>query len=379
MSRRRLLAIARKEWVHIRRDPRSLAVALMIPLILLLLMGAGINFDLTDLPFALCDYDGSQTSRLLRDTLSHTQLFRLADAVRDPAEGELLLREGRCRFVLVIPPGMEADLAAGRPVALQALLDGSDANTASIARSYLEGAMARFSSDLLASAGKRLGLKTRVVLPPITVARKVLYNPALESRQFIVPGLIVTILVILGAILTSGTVVRERERGTFETLAASPVLAGEILLGKLIPYLVIGMLDVLTTITLGALVFHVYVAGSVALLLACAVVFLVCALGLGLFVSTIFRTQQLAMVAAIVATLLPSILLSGFAFPIRNMPLFLRVISNIIPATHFLIVARGIYLKGVGLGVVWPQLAALMGFAVLIVALSVRRFSKRLV
>jgi len=379
MSRRRLLAIARKEWVHIRRDPRSLAVALMVPIVLLLLMGAGINFDLTDLPFALCDYDGSATSRLLRDKLSHTELFRLTGVVRHAGEGELLLREGLCLFVLVVPPGMEADLAAGRPVALQVLLDGSDSNTASIARAYLEGAIARFSSDLLTGAGKRLGLRTTVVVPPITVARKVLYNPALESRQFIVPGLIVTILVILGAILTSGTVVRERERGTFETLAASPVLAGEILLGKLIPYLVIGMLDVLTTITVGAVVFHVYVAGSVELLLACAVVFLVCALGLGLLVSTISRTQQLAMVAAIVATLLPSLLISGFAFPIRNMPLFLRVISNIIPATHFLIVARGIYLKGVGLGVVWPQLAALTGFAVLILGLSVSRFSKRLV
>ncbi len=377
MTRRRLLAIARKEWLHIRRDPRSLAVALMVPLVLLVLMGAGINFDLTDLPFALCDNDGSETSRLLRDTLSHTELFRLA--ARNAGEGEVLLREGRCLFVLVIPPRMEADLAAGRTAALQILLDGSDSNTASIARSYLEGALARFSSDLLAGAGRRLGLKTTMVLPPITVARKVLYNPALESRQFIVPGLIVTILVILGAILTSGTVVRERERGTFETLAASPVLAAEILLGKLIPYLVIGMLDVLTTVIVGAVVFHVYVAGSVELLLACAVIFLLCALGLGLFISTIFPTQQLAMVGAIVATLLPSLLLSGFAFPIRNMPLFLKIISNIVPATHFLVVARGIYLKGIGFGVIWPQVAALTAFAALILTLSVRRFRKQLV
>jgi drug efflux transport system permease protein len=378
MSQRRLWAVARKEWVHIRRDPRSLAVAMAVPVVLLLLMGAGVNFDLTELPFAVCDFDGSPTSRMLASELSHLDLFRLAAAARDTAEGERLLRERKCLFVLTIPPSMEADLARGRPVALQVLIDGSDSNTASIARNYLEGALARFSSDLVLEAGLRRGLPTSVVRSPITISRKVLYNPAMESRQFIVPGLIVIILVILGGILTSGAVVRERERGTFETLAASPVLAVEILLGKLIPYLVLGWVDVLTAIGTGAVVFGVRVAGSVELLLGCAVVFLLCALGLGLFISTISRTQQTAMMGAIVATLLPAMILSGFAFPIRNMPLLLRMIAHVIPPTHFLVLARGIYLKGVGLGVLWPPLAALVGFAVIIFGLSIRGFRKQL-
>jgi len=223
-----------------------------------------------------------------------------------------------------------------------------------------------------------MGLDVRPLKPPLRVAPKTLYNPALESRQFIVPGLIVTILVILGALLTSGAVVRERERGTFETLAASPVLAAEILLGKLLPYVVIGLVDVGITICTGALVFKVYVAGSVELLLACSVVFLICALAFGLLISTLAHRQQIAMMAAIVSTLLPAILLSGFIFPIRNMPLLLRIISVLIPATHFLKITRAIYLKGVGLAVIWPSLAILLVMAAALLTLCVIRFRKQL-
>jgi ABC-2 type transport system permease protein len=193
-----------------------------------------------------------------------------------------------------------------------------------------------------------------------------------------VPGLMVIILVILGAILTSGAIARERERGTFETLAASPVLPVEILLGKLLPYVVIGMVDVLVTACTGALVFRVYIAGSVELLLACAAVFVVCALSLGLLISTIARTQQVAMVAAIISTLLPSILLSGFVFPTRNMPLLLKAISAVIPATHFLVIARAVYLKGVGIGVVWQPLLVLVAIAAGTLGLAITRFRKQI-
>ncbi len=378
MSIRRLLAIAAKEWIHIRRDPRSLAVVLVLPILLLVLMGAGINFDLTDLPFAICDHDGSAASRKLREALVHTELFRLVASCRNAEEGEQLLDEGECLFVLVIPPNMEADLAAGRSVQLQMLLDGSDSNTASIARNYVNGALAAYSSRMLGRAGKRLGLREEAAGPPLTIARKVLYNPALESRQFLVPGLVVIILVILGALLTSGTVVRERERGTFETLAASPLVSSEILLGKLLPYVGIGIADAITAVCVGALVFNVYIAGSVALFFACGLVFLMCALALGLLFSTIAHTQQVAMTAAIVSTLVPSILLSGFAFPLRNMPLVLKALANLLPATHFLVIVRNIYLKGVGLAVIWPSLVVLMVIGTAILGMSVGRFRKRL-
>jgi ABC-2 type transport system permease protein len=378
MSGRRMLAMARKEWIHIKRDPRSLAVALALPFALLVINGAGIDFDLTDLPFALCDLDRSQASRALAEHLTQGGLFRLVASVPRPADGEKLIRDGDCLFLLVVPPHMDADLSAGKSVALQVLLDGSDANTASTARNYLTGALGAQSARLQAQAQGRLGLDVRPVTPPLTVARKVLYNPSMESRQFVVPGLIVIILVILGALLTSGTVVRERERGTFETLAASPVHPAEILLGKLAPYVVIGLVDVAIAICTGALVFRVYVAGSVELLLLCSLVFLTSALGFGLLISTVAGRQQVAMMAAIVSTLLPALMLSGFIFPIRNMPLPLRIIAQAIPATHFLRVTRPIYLKGVGLEVVWGSLLVLGLIAALLIGTCVVRFRKRL-
>jgi ABC-2 type transport system permease protein len=378
MSARRLWAIAWKEWIHIRRDPRSLAVAVLLPVLLLIIIGAGMDFELRDLPFAVCDMDGSATSRQLRETLIHTELFRLVATVPNVEAGVELLQQGGCLFLLVLPPGLEADLTAGREVPIQVLLDGSDSNTASTARQYLTGALAHYSTRLQTGAQTRLVSTPIAARNPIAVTRKILYNPALESRQFTIPGLMVVVLVILSAILTSGAVVRERERGTFEALAASPLRPSEILLGKLLPYIVIGLLDVVITICTGALVFDVYVAGSVELLLACAVVFLVCALAVGLLISTIARTQQLAMVVAIVSTMLPSILLSGFVFPIRNMPFVLKAISSVIPATHFLVVARAVYLKGVGLAVIWRPLAVLTGIAAAILTVSIVRFRKQI-
>jgi len=370
--------MAAKEWLHIRRDPRSLGVALVLPVFLLIVMGEGINFDLTDLPFIICDYDTSQASRALREALVHTQLFRLVGSVSHAEEGQRLLEEGKCLFVLVIPEGMEADLLRGKPVALQMLLDGSDSNTGSIARSYVEGALTTYSYRLLQRAGTRWGLGQQATVSPISITRKILYNPGLQSQKFIVPGLIVVILVILGSLLTSGTIVRERERGTFETLAASPLLTAEIILGKLLPYVAIGLADVVIAVCTGALVFRVYIVGSVLLFFASGLVFLICALGFGLLFSAICRTQQQAMLSTFLTTFLPSFVLSGFVFPIRNMPLFLQAISALVPATHFLVIARGIYLKGAGLSVIWLQFLLLLTLTLVILGLSLLRFRKQL-
>lgn len=378
MSKRRLLAVAAKEWIHVRRDPRSLGVALVLPIVLLMLMGEGINFDLTDLPFAVCDYDSSSASRELREALSQIELFHLVASVPNAEQGERLLQRGECLFVLVIPRGMQAGLLRGEAVALQVLLDGSDSNTASIARSYAEGALSAHSGRALREVAERLGLGEQAGLPPVTITRKVLYNPGLESQKFIVPGLIVVILVILGALLTSGTVVRERQTGTFETLAASPLLAAEILLGKLLPYVAIGLADIILAVGTGALVFGVHIAGSALLFFASGVVFLVCALSVGLLFSTVARTQQQAMLGAFLAIFLPTILLSGFIFPIRNMPWVLKALSVVVPPTHFLVIARGIYLKGVGLGVLWVPALALLGLTACIFGLAVARFRKQL-
>lgn len=378
MSGRRLLAIAHKEWLHVRRDPRSLGVAVLMPLVLLVLMGVGVNFDLQTMTMVLCDLDGSASSRALRDELANIEMFDLVDQIYSPAEGETMVRDGRCLFMIVIPSGMARDIARGRTVTIQMLLDGADSNTATAARGYVNGAVAGFSGRLqLEAAVQRTGGRV-LPAPPIQVFRRVLYNPSLQSRHFIVPGLMVLILIILGAMLTSGTIVGEKERGSFEALAASPAQAGEIILGKAIPYTAIGILDIALAVITGALVFHVYVAGSVALLLACGIVFMACALGLGLFFSTVLPTQQLAMLATFITTFLPATLLSGFIYPIQNMPWVLQAVSKVIPATHFLILARGIYLKGVGLEVLWPQLAILTAFATIVIGAGVKQFRKRL-
>lgn len=376
MSGRRVWAMARKEWTQIRRDPRSLAVAILLPFVLLMVMGFGVDFDLKSLPFAFCDLDGSRQSRLLREALTQSDRFSLVASVPSPARGEELIRRGKCLFVIVVPPGMERDLAAGASPAVQVLLDGADSNTASVAKNYLDAALGTYSARALRDARENAGLSGTGA--GLTVARKALYNPSLESRQFIVPGLIVLILVILGALLTSGTVVREKERGTFETLAASPVRPVEVLLGKLLPYVCIGMVDVAIAISTGALVFHVYIAGSLGLFLACSFVFLLAALAVGLFISTVAAREQVAMLLAIITTLLPAILLSGFAYPIRNMPLLLQAIARVIPATHFLIIIRNIYLKGVGLGVFWVHVVVLIIIAAGLFVLAAKRFRKQL-
>ena len=374
MSGHRLLAIAGKEWLHVRRDPRSLGVAVLMPLALLVLMGVGVNFDLQTMTMVLCDLAGSPSSRALRDELANIEMFSLLGQVYSPADGEAMVRDGRCLFMIVIPSGMARDLARGRTVTIQMLLDGADSNTATAARGYVNGAVTAFSGRLQLEAALRRAGGGVLPAPPLR-SKAVAYNHHYRA-PFIVPGFMVLISDHLGAMLTSGTI-GGRRTGSFEALAASPAHAGEIILGKAIPYTHRPARYRARSHDRRA-GFHVYVAGSVALLLTCGIVFMGCALGLGLFFSTVFPTQQLAMLATFITTFLPATLLSGFIYPVANMPWVLQAISTVIPATHFLVLARGIYLKGVGLEVLWPQLLMLAAFAILIIGAGVKRFRKRL-
>jgi ABC-2 type transport system permease protein len=372
---RRTLAVARAEWIHNMRDKRSLFVILILPTLLLLLYGYGINYDLRDIPFAVWDLDGSPTSRGIVTSFIHSGYFSLRHNVVEQREVEELLARAAVVFVLVLPPDLTQRLGANRPVEVQVLLSGADTTRASVAQGYVEAALLAASRDLLASKAQRLAL---VLPPPLDLRTTVLYNPGLTSTRFIVPGLIAVMLTILSALLTSTAVVREREWGSFESLIASPVRAPNIMLGKMIPYVGIAFVDVVFSVLTGALVFHVIPQGSVALLLIVASLYLLASLSIGLFFSTAMRTQQLAILVTMLVTLLPTTLLSGFAFPIRSMPVALQLISNLIPATHFLIIIRGIYLKGAGLAVLWPRIALLALFTVALVALAARRFQKRL-
>ena len=366
----RLWAIARKESIQLRRDRRSLLLAFALPLLFLVLYGYAIVWDVRDLALAVVDQDRSAESRALLDGFLASGYFRLvARPERPSAAGELFAR-GDAALVLVVPPGFAADLTAGRTATLQVLLDGSDANTATIALAYAEAVARTFGQNVVLH-GERLRL-------PLVAESRVWYNETLESRNMIVPGLVAVIMMTIAAMLTSLTIAREWERGTMEQLAATPVTRLEVVLGKLLPYLAIGLVDVAAISALGVWLFGVPFRGSALLLFPLSFFFLCGGLGLGLFISAASRSQVLATQLALVLTFLPAFLLSGFVFAIENMPPALRALSFLIPARYFIVVTRGIFLKGVGIEVLRVQGLLMLAFAVLGLALAVRSFRKEL-
>jgi len=376
---RRTLAIARAEWIHNLRDPRSLFVIVVLPVVLLLLYGYGINYDLRHIPFAVWDLSGTTVSRDLVQSFVASGYFRLREVILEQQDVAGLLDRGDVIMVLVIPPDLEQRLGGGRPAQVQVLLSGADTTRATVAQGYIEAALLGVSQQLLQEAQRRSGLSGAArPTQGFGINTTILYNPSLNSTRFIVPGLIAILLTILAALLTSTAVVREREWGSFETLVTSPVQAPNIMLGKMAPYVIIAFVDVLLSVLTGVVVFHVVPAGSIWLLFSVSFLYLLASLSIGMFFSTIMKSQQLAILVTMLVTLLPTTLLSGFAFPIRSMPTFLQIISTLIPATHFLIVIRGIYLKSAGLAVLWPRVLLLGVFAVGLTALAAKRFEKRL-
>lgn len=370
LSAQRLLAVARKEWIQLRRDRRSMILAFALPVFLLLFFGYAINWDVTDIPLAVRDEDRTQRSRALVEAFQESGYFRVTEWLEWRGEAEGRLARGAVTGVLIIPAGFARDLAAGRPAPVQLLLDGGDANTATIALNYADAIVARFSRDVLL-AGRR-------VEAPVTAETRVWYNPTLESRHMIVPGLIAVIMSIIAAMLTALTIAREWERGTMEQLAATPVHRLEGGFGKLLPYVAIGLFDVAGATLAGVLVFGVPFNGSVVLLAVMTLLFLLGALGLGIFISAAVRSQVLAMQVAIVATYLPALLLSGFLFDIAGMPRVLQAVSYVIPARYYIAVTRGVFLKGVGLETLWIQGVFMVGFAAAGLGLATLAFRKRL-
>lgn len=364
--------------LHLIRDPRSLAAAFGLPVALILLYGYAVNLDVEDLPFAVVDHDVTQTSRRMIECTSRIPGFRYLGTIASDSDAERLFEGREASAVLVIPRGFASSLARGEPSTVQVLLDGTNATTAQIALGYTQGALARAGRTLVEEQAARTGLARALHASPIDVRMRVLYNPSLKSQFFLVPGLIAIVLMLLSALLTSGVVVRERERGSFELLASSPVSAPELVMGKLTPYLAIASFDVVLAVGAGWLVFGVEPRGSLPLLFVLSLVFVATTLAIGLLVSCLARTQQVAMLVALVSMAVPTMLLSGFVFPVRNMPVPLRLLSEVLPATHYVTIMRAIVLKGVGLTVVaWPAVKLSLIAAVLVVA-AARSFRKRL-
>ncbi|MEW6681354.1 MAG: ABC transporter permease [Nitrospirota bacterium] len=370
MNLRRLLAISRKEVLQLRRDTRSLLLAFLLPVVLLVLFGYAITWDVDHISTAVRDEDGSAQSRELIDALRSSGYFTVAMSLDRRSAIDLVLQEGRVQIVLVIPPDFGRHVGTGRPASLQAIVDGSDANTATIILSYAQAVVQTYSAAISLQGVPRQA--------PVSADSRVWYNEDLVSRNMIVPGLVAVIMMIIAAMLTSLTIAREWERGTMEQLAATPVTRSEVVVGKLLPYLAIGLIDVVATTLLGVFLFGVPFRGDPFLLMILAFFFLVGALGLGIFISAAARSQLLATQMAMMATFLPAFLLSGFMYAIDVMPKPLQLLTYLIPARYFLVVTRGIFLKGVHVEVLRVQGLLMVAFAVVGLLLAVRAFKKEL-
>lgn len=367
-SRIRLWALVKKEFIHIVRDPRSLAMAFLMPLILLILFGYAITMDIKTLNLAVYDQDKSAASRSYLEGFPASSYFSVVAAVESYAGARAQLDQGKAHLALVIPQHFARDLEQGRTTKVQLLADGSDANTATIAMGYAEAITNRFSTA-------RLGSKIELA---VDNRLRVWYNPELKSRWFIIPGLIAVIMTVITALLTSLTVSREWESGTMEQLIATPVQPIELFLGKMAPYFVIGVLDVLFSVAMGVWVFDVPLRGSFLFLLGVTAMFLVGGLSLGIMVSTIAKSQLVASQLAMVVTFLPAFLLSGFLYSIDNMPRFLQVVTHVVQARYFVEVLKNIFLKASPPAYVADDLIFLGLFAVVVFAVALRKFRKKL-
>lgn len=371
-----ILPIVRKEFRQIRRDKRALGVLLFIPSMMLIMFGYALNFDVKHSAVAVYDEDNSKTSREFVQLLFNSEYFDYAYHLTDLKNMNELLDVEKVRAVIVIPPNFSHNIAEGKDASVQIIVDGSNANAATTVLGYLSAIIQQYSLNVMATTFYRHG-QTQIV-KPIDMRPRIWYNPELRSAKFLVPGLIAFILTITAVISTSLSVVREWEMGTVEQIIVSPVKPIELILGKTIPSTVIALIATVTILLAGYLLFDVQIKGSYFWLSVVSLIFLVGSLGLGLLISTIAGTQQVAFMIAVIATMLPTFILSGFVFPIRNMPGIIQAITYLIPARYFLVALRSIILKGVGPSAFWDQFLCLIAYAVLTLGASSVRMKKLL-
>ncbi len=362
---RTLLNLLVKELLQLKRDPKILPILFVAPVIQLLVLGYAATTDIKHVELAVCDLDHTTASRELVDHFTSSTYFQLVSAVPSQDRLDPLLESGAARIALTIPAGFAADRISGRPGTVQIVADGSDAMAGTIGLGYAMTAV-----QLDSALG---GVTSQVEVRP-----KVLYNPDLLSRNFMVPGVLAMISMVMTMMLTAMALVREREVGTMEQLLVTPLKPGQLILGKLLPYALVGFIEILTALPLVLYWFQVPLRGSLALLLVLCLPFMLCTLGLGLLVSTLTQTQQQAMMLAAFVFMLPQIYLSGFIFPIQNMPKLFQLLTYVVPLRYFVVILRGVFLKGVGLAVLWPQVLALLGLGAVILALARLRFQRQL-
>jgi ABC-2 type transport system permease protein len=376
MSIRRIKALAKKEFIQMSRDIRSLMGALFIPLLMIFLFGYALSLDVDRIPMVVLDRDETPVSRDLIHRLSDSRYFSLVRNMKTDREIDEVLARGEALMAFVIPGDFASSVKKGTPVSVQVIFDGSDSNTATIAMGYLRAVIAGFDMGIQEKRLQKAGLK--MVDMPLEGRVRVWFNPELKSRNFIIPGLTGVIMMAICALMTALSVSREKETGTLEQLISTPISSMELLLGKLLPYVVVGLVDLALVVGAGVLIFGVPFRGSYLLLLLISLVFLTGTLSWGLFVSVISKSQLQASQIAVLSAFLPSFLLSGFIYPIENMPLALQAVTFIVPARYFVEILKGLFLQGVGFSVLWPQVLALVIYAVVIFNLARKKFSMRI-
>ncbi len=373
---RRLLFVMWKELIELRQDPRLFGIIFFAPVVQLTVLGYAASTDVTNVPMVLVDQDRSPASRELITRFEGSPYFRLVGTEATIEAVDPWLMRSEAWLVLAIPADFGARLESARPAAVQVIADGSDSNSTGVALGYASTLIARYNEEL--AARRALADGRQPPAPAIEPRIRVWYNPQLESRDFMVPGIVALLLLVITTNLSSMAIVRERELGTLEQLNVTPLTRWELILGKLLPYGIIGIIDVIIVTVAALLWFELPLRGSPILLFVSSLVYLLTTLGLGLFISTISGTQQQAMMTGTFFFLMPMLYLSGFIFPIENMPEVIQPITYLIPLRYFIVIVRGIFLKGIGLEVLWPQLLALLGWGLAIVGLAVARSRKTL-
>jgi ABC-2 type transport system permease protein len=346
-------AIARKEFYHLIRDFRSLYLAFFIPLLLILMFGYALRLDVDDIKTVVVDHDKNELSRDFILKLDVSSYFDVVQHLPDSLTVTKHIDKGWATMAVIIPPGFTEDLNADRTIPIQILLDGSDPNFAGISRGYITSFVEAYNGHLLMRFLNRHGIQKTD--PPVEGRIRVWFNEDLESRNFIIPGIIAIIIMIAGAILTSLVIAREYENGTMETILSLPIRGGEFLIGKAVPYFFITLIDVLIAVFMGQVLFGVIMKSSFWLMVLASTIYIAVALSLGLLISIVTKSQLVANQMAILITFLPSMMLSNFVFPVENMPKVLQIVTYIVPATYFIDILNGLYLRNLGIAHLWPS------------------------
>jgi ABC-2 type transport system permease protein len=370
-----LKGLLQKEAFHILRDRRTLIVLIALPVVQVVLFGFAIRTDIDGVRLAVVDSAPDYATMALRDRFASAGVFRTVSVVARTADLEPLFQNGQAQQAIVFKPGFAADLARGEPAQILIVTDATEPNTGSLLQAYAQAVIDGYQRELSASATPSVARASRIVIAPDVRVR---FNPTRASSNLFVPGLMAFVLTIVSSMMTAISITREKETGTMEAMLVSPLRPLEIIVGKVAPYLAIGFVSAIAIIVEARLVFRVPLRGSLLLLLFEAALFILVSLSLGILVSARTSSQRLAMMAALLGTMLPNVLLSGFIFPVESMPWLLRILSNIVPGRWFVAIARGIMLKGVGLAYVWQETLILGVMAAVLLAASVHSFKERL-